>query len=135
LSEFVDANIFIRLITADDPAKSSRCLELFKRAERGEAQLVTSEAIVAEVIYVLSSPALYRLGRPDIAARLRPLLELRGLQLDHKRSLLLALDLYEKSKLDFEDCIAIRHAERLELAGILSFDRGLDRFSNLRIEP
>ena len=58
LGEFVDTNVFIRLLARDDPEKTRRCLALLQRAERGEAQLVTSESVVAEVVYVLSSPAL-----------------------------------------------------------------------------
>ncbi|MGH2557970.1 MAG: PIN domain-containing protein [Thermomicrobiales bacterium] len=136
MSEFVDSNIFIRLITADDPARMARCLDLFKRAERGDIQLVTSESIVGEAIYVLSSPVTYRMDREDIATRLRPILELKGLRIDHKRAILLALDRYEQTRLDFEDCVVVAHTIRMELNGIYSYDRGFDRVSGVqRIEP
>lgn len=32
---FVDANIFIRYLTRDDPAKGAACLSLFQRVQQG----------------------------------------------------------------------------------------------------
>lgn len=104
MSDVVDANIFIRLIARDDPDKTSRCLALFKQAERGEAQLMTTEAVVAEVVYVLASPILYRLPRADVAARLGGAIVNKGLRLDHKEAVLRALALYGDTKLDAGPC-------------------------------
>ena len=67
MSEFVDTNIFVRVITQDDPVKTPRCAALFQRARRGTAYLVTSESVVAEVVYALSSRAICRMARADIA--------------------------------------------------------------------
>ncbi len=53
--EFVDTNIFIRYLTKDDPREAQACFELFQKAQRRGVQLTTSEAIIAEVVYVLSS--------------------------------------------------------------------------------
>ncbi len=136
MSQFVDTNVFIRLLARDDPEKTRRCLELFKRAERGEVSLVTSESVVAEVVYVLSSPSLYHLSRDEVARLLRPILLLRGLKLEHKGSFFTALDLYESSNLDFEDCLSVAHLQRARLAGIYSYDRGFDQVPSMeRLEP
>ncbi len=136
MSEFVDTNIFIRLLARDDPIKTQRCLALFQRAERGEVHLITSESIVAEVVYVLASTSLYRLPRAEVARLLRPVLEIKGLRIDHKGSVLKALDLYEQSCLDFEDCLAVEHVKRAGLAGIYSYDRDFDRVPAIRrLEP
>jgi len=136
VSEFVDTNIFIRLLEKGDAGKMQRCLALFQRAERGEVHLVTSESVVAEVVYVLSSPALYRLSRAEVVQLVRPLLEVKGLKIDHKRSILNALGLYAGSNLDFEDCLSVEHVRRAGLAGIYSYDRGFDRIAPVRrLEP
>src|SRR5205085_9287735 len=113
-----------------------RCLALLQRAERGEAQLVTSESVVAEVVYVLSSPALYRLPRAEVARLLRPVLEIKGLKVDHKGSILTALDRYETTNLDFEDCLSVEHMRRMRLDTVYSYDRGFDRIADIqRREP
>jgi len=56
MSEFVDANIFLRLLMNDDLAKADRCGILLANAKDGTVELHTSEAILAEVVYVLRSP-------------------------------------------------------------------------------
>ncbi len=121
--KFVDATVFIRALTQDDLAKSERCVALFEAAERGEIELFTSESVLAEVVFVLSSPALYRLPRQEVSALIRPLIEARGLRMESKSWILAALDLYERSNLDFEDALSVQHVLRKRLEAILSYDR------------
>jgi uncharacterized protein len=136
VSEFVDTNIFLRLLTRDDPRKAARCLGLFQRAQRGEVSLVTSESIIAEITFVLSSKATYRLPRVTVATALRPVLANPGLRVDHKGAVLRALDIWEGSNLDFEDCLSVEHVRRADLAGIYSYDRDFDRVPDIRrLEP
>jgi predicted nucleic acid-binding protein len=136
VSEFVDTNVFLRVLARDNASRLAASLALFKRAERGEVDLVTSEAIVAEVVYVLSSNVLYKLVRADIVKLLKPMLDIRGLKIDRKPDVLAALNLYETSRLDFEDCLAIAHSMRRTKGRIYSYDRDFDRVSGVqRLEP
>lgn len=121
---FVDANIFVRALAWDDPAKARRCAKLFELAERGDARFVTSEAILAEVFYVMKSPRLYAMPRARLATLIRPLVVAPGMVVEHKASILDAIDLYENSNLDFEDCLSVQHVRRQNLDGIYSYDRG-----------
>ena len=135
---FLDTNVILRYLTRDDEAKAEACYQLFQHVRRGEEELVTCEAIVTEVVYVLSSPrAPYRLSHEEIRARLVPILTLRGLRLPQKRGYLSALDLYASSPfLDFEDALAVAHMERLGVTEIVSYDRDFDRLPTLqRVEP
>jgi predicted nucleic acid-binding protein len=135
MSEFVDTNVFIRFLTNDDPAKTQRCLALFEQAEQGKLHLFTSESVLAEIVYVLSS-RIYSVSHGDIARSLRPLLENRGLTIEHKQTVAEALSIYEESSLDFEDCLSIAHSRRLGLDAIYSYDRDFDRFPSVRrLEP
>lgn len=135
MSDFVDTSVFVRILTKDDPVKFERCLSLLERAERGETRLVTSESVVAEIVYVLSGQ-IYRTARSVIAELLPPLLENRGLTLDHKQSVIEALAIYGESGLDFEDCLSVAHTHRLGLGAIYSYDRHFDRIPSLRrVEP
>ncbi len=135
--KFVDTNIFIRFFAADDEKKSEACFRLFQRVQKGEESIATTEAIVAEVVYVLSSPSLYSLSHEEIAARLAPVLSLRGLLLRHKRTYLRALDLYAAHRfLDFEDALAVAHMERQHISEIVTYDRDFDRVPGVkRSEP
>lgn len=136
MSEFVDTSVFIRFLTGDEPAKAARSLALFERAERGEVELVTSESVVAEIVFVLSSRVTYQLPRPRVAAALRPVLMNPGLHIEHKEMMRQALDRWEGSGIDFEDCLSIEHVRRRLLDAIYSYDRDFDRVPGLRrLEP
>ena len=133
---FLDANIFLRFLTQDDPAKGRACLSLLRRVAAGE-EATTSETVIAEVAYVLSSPRQYKLTHTDISARLRPVLLLRGLKLPDRQRLLRTLDLYASyAHLDFEDCLTLAQIEQQKIATLLSYDRGFDRVPGVkRAEP
>jgi uncharacterized protein len=91
---FLDANVFLRYLTRDDEAKAQACYALLQRLKRGDEEVTTSEAIIAEVVHVLSSRVHYRLSPGEVATRVRPFLALRGLKLPHKRLYARALDVY-----------------------------------------
>ena len=111
---FLDANIFIRHLTYDDPQKAAACTELFRRLDAGQETATTCEAIIAEVVYVLSSRRQYGLPPAEIRTRLAPILAVPGLRLANKCVYLRALDLFvEHRNLDFEDVLLAAHMERV----------------------
>ncbi len=134
--EFVDTNIFIRYLTNDDPQKAQACFELFQKARDRAVQLTTSEAVIAEVVYVLSSKEVYHLGRDEIRARLYPLLSVPGLKLPRRKVYLHALDLYAQYSVDFEDALTVAQMSHAKIQALYSYDRGFDRVPTLeRLEP
>ena len=133
---FVDTNVFLRHLTGDDPKKARACFELFQRAQRKEVTLTTSEAVIAEIVYVLSSKQVYALTREEIRARLYPLLSLPGLKLTHRKAYLRALDLYVSYPLDFEVAILAAQMERQKVREVYSYDREFDRVPSIEwLEP
>ncbi len=135
-SAFLDANIILRYLTGDDPKKLKACAKLFRGAINGEVSLISSETIMAEVVYVLGSKRHYGLSAAEISNRLKPILSIRGLKLEHKDAVLYALNLFSKLKIDFEDCLAIAHMERQQLKEIYSYDQDFDQVTSVkRIEP
>jgi uncharacterized protein len=134
--EFLDANIFLRYLTRDDPAKAERCYDLFQRMKRKEIRVITSESVLAEVVYVLSSRSLYQLSRERVRALLLPIISLPGLRIANRRTFLRALDLFAGANLDFEDALSLAHMERMNIKVIISYDQDFDRFKNIqRREP
>lgn len=134
MSDFVDTNVFLRFLVRDDLQKTVRSGELLARAERGEIELMTSEAVVLEVVQVLSR--LYRMERVTIAQIVPSLFENRGLQLDHKLAISAAFELYGSTKLDYTDCLAIEHARRTGGGAVYSYDRAIGRVPGVRrLEP
>lgn len=100
--------------------------ELFGRAERGEEEMTTSDAVLAEVAFILNSPRQYDRPPDDIAARPKAILLLRGFRLPQKRIVLRALDIWASySNLGFVDALTASYAAEpgVELA---TFDSDFD---------
>ena len=133
---FLDANIILRYLTGDDPKKMKACAKLFREALNGKVCLISSETIMAEVVYVLGSKRNYGLSAAEISNRLKPILSIRGLKLEHKDALLYALNLFTRLEIDFEDCLALAHMERQQLKEIYSYDQDFDQVTSVnRLEP
>jgi len=133
---FIDANMFLRYLTRDDPAKAERVKDLLERAQRGEVTLLCTETIIAELVFMLSSPRIYRLPRQQIRTLLLPIVTLKGLRLPNRRVFRRALDLYATTNMDFVDALAIAHMERTKVGEIYSYDEHFDLVEGIhRVVP
>lgn len=130
--EFLDTNIIIRYLTQDNLDQTQRSLILLQQVEAGDLLVTTSEAVILEAVFVLSSKTLYNLPRALIQIRLSDIITLRGLRLPHKKSYLRALDLYASINLDFTDALNIAHMERAGISTMISFDRDYDKVAGIR---
>ena len=134
--QFVDANVFIRFLTRDDPEKAQACFQLFQKAKKREILLTTSESVIAEVVYVLSSNQLYNLPREQIRALLYPLLSVPGLRLTHRNMYLRALDLYAAYPIHMEDALIVAQMERQKVTELYIYDRDFNHLPEVsRLEP
>jgi len=130
---FVDTNVFLRFLTADEPRMAEDCRRLLERAEDGELQLQTSHLALAEIVRTLQSH--YRVPRAAIAAMLGDLLALRSLRVDHKEMLRAVADLYGSTNVDFVDAYHALDAARRGIERICSYDRDFDGLGVTRVEP
>lgn len=107
---FVDANTFLRRITSpqtpSSAAEKAITIDLFRRAERGEIQLTTSEAVLAEVAFILTAKRHYAMSVEDVVARMLPYVRSRGLTFDRPSVLHDALLIWrEFPRLGFVDAL------------------------------
>lgn len=128
---FADANVFLRAIVPDDrpaiEAERQIAIDLFRRAALGQLELTTSEAVLAEVAFVLSARRHYALPVAEAVARMLPYVRSRGLVLDRAAVVHDALLIWRDfPRLGFVDALGAAYAKqpRVELA---SFDSGIDR--------
>lgn len=135
-TQFIDTDIFLRYLTQDEQ-RYQACLTLFQQAERNQVSLLTSETVIAEVVFVLSSSKHYRLTRQQIQVALWRLLLLPGLKVANRNTYLRALVLYtQHSSLDFADCLSVAHMEQGSVREIYSYNHGFDRIAAIeRLEP
>lgn len=132
---FLDANIFLRVLTrsSDPPVQRMNQLagDLLRRADRGQVDVTTSDTVIAEVAFILTSRAHYQLAVDDAAARIATIVSVRGFKLRDKRVVLQALHLWTAHpKLGFVDALTASYAQQpgVELA---TFDRDFDQLSGI----
>lgn len=129
----LDTNIIIRYLTNDDPVKAEACRRLIHAIHSGQEQVQTTESVIAEVVYILSSSKHYHLSHTDVVTNLAPIVQLRRLAIPRKRIIVRALALYRRyTHLDFEDCLNVATVERDTDPEIVSYDRGFDKVPEVR---
>ncbi len=131
----VDANYFLRAMTSNDPkanpAHVAQAQALFRAADAGTVEYTTSEAVIAEVVFVLAKQ--YGFDRAFIARILVQALELRGCRMATGRTCVAALHLWAThSSLDLADALVAVQAERSG-AELATFDRRLARVTSAPI--
>ena len=139
---FLDTNVFLRYLVEPDSAANHARQEiaatLFDAADRGEVKVTTSEAVLAEVAFILSSKRQYGLGADEVATILAPIIRSPGLSLPRgqKRRYLRALEIWsENPRLGFVDALTASSVENTDTR-LATFDRDFNRFTGiLRWEP
>ena len=131
----LDTNVILGHVLADAPDQSPRATALIRTIERGEATVRLADTVVFEAVFTLEK--LYRVPRSAIRDALEPILLLPGVILPGKTAYRRVFNLYVgRAGLSFADCYHVVLAQRLRLAGIISFDRELGRVPGItRIEP
>ena len=126
----LDTNVLIRHLTGDPPGQARRATALL----RAKNELVLTDLILAEMVYVLES--FYERRRPQIAEMTRALLALPSIAVGDHDLILRAVELYEMERLDFAEAYLAALAELSDVTQVASFDRQIDRVKTIkRVEP
>jgi predicted nucleic acid-binding protein len=132
---FLDANIFLRLLVKSDQTEDKRrqvaARSLLERAEQGEVQVTTSELVIHEICYVLTSKRQYGLPVAEVVPMIRAFFsgQLLSLSVRERSEWLRALEIWlQHSDLEFADSL---YAAKCELNDweLATFDRGFDKLS------
>ena len=118
---FLDANIFIRYLTNDDPAKADRVEKLLEQAASGKVRLLTTELVIAEVIWVLES--FYKLNNIAIGPMVKAILATPGLEVINGALVEKAVEHYLAHNIDFIDGYIAAVMERYHVSEIFSYDK------------
>src|ERR1700692_3265088 len=98
---FIDTDVIIRFLTGDDLEKQAAAASLFEQIEQGLLTVAAPDTVIADAVYVLSSPRLYHIARSDVREMLSSLVGLPHFRVQNHLCVLRALDLYATTKLDF----------------------------------
>lgn len=130
---FIDTDVIIRLLTGDDPKKQEKAARLFAQIEQGTLVVNAPDTVIADAVFVLSSPRLYNLPRQEVANLLLPIVQLPGFQVMNRRAVLAGLSIYGygKTKVDFSDALIIASMQQSKSEILYSFDQDFDRIEGV----
>ncbi|MGH2616919.1 MAG: PIN domain-containing protein [Thermomicrobiales bacterium] len=136
---FLDANVLLRTFVQPDSPQTRRfsqiAAELLRQAESGEVEVTTSDAVLAEVAFILTAKAHANLPVPVAAGFIASVVQLRGFHHGEKRTILSALEFWtERPRLGFVDALTAAYAQSpgmqlatfdTDFAGLPGIDRWL----------
>jgi predicted nucleic-acid-binding protein len=120
---FVDTNYFLRYLLEDNLHQQKKAKELFMDGAKGKKKLFTSDIVIFEIYWVLSS--FYGKNKNQIAEILKGILSFGFLKVEGKDILQDALLIYREKNLDFEDSYNLVYAKDKEASEFRTFDKKL----------
>jgi predicted nucleic acid-binding protein len=130
LTAFVDTNVLVRHLTGDPPDLAERATAYL----RTERQLLLTDLVAAETVYVLES--FYETPRDQVGEAVRSLVAFDSIVCVDPALLLRAVEVYETDRIDFAEAYLVACAETTGVGMVASFDRSVDRVNTIeRIEP
>jgi predicted nucleic acid-binding protein len=129
---YVDTDVIIRLLTGDDLQKQRSARELFEAVDAQEITLVAPDTVIADAVYVLSSPRLYAQSRAQVTAMLSRLVQMPAFKVAQRRIVLDALALYGSRNVDFGDAMVVASMKEDGESRVYSYDQDFDRFPFVR---
>jgi len=131
---FIDTNILLRYLTGDDPEKFERCKDLFKQALEKKIILLTSDMVIAELIWTLDS--FYKVPKDEIIEKVTIIVNTPNLKIPNKKLLSEVLVLFSQENIDYIDAYNAVFMKSNSCAQIFSYDKDFDRIENIkRMEP
>lgn len=112
----IDANVILRYLLRDDETMSNDAEKIIKFGT------CTLPEVLAEVVYVLKS--VYKVDREEISKAMFAVL--KEIEVEHKMTMIRAIEIFSETSLDFVDCILIAYHE-IEGVEIFSFDKKLNK--------
>ncbi|MBI1920421.1 MAG: PIN domain-containing protein [Geobacter sp.] len=117
----VDANAILCYLLKDIPASNKDAEQFFEEVRSGAKRAVVTEGVLAETVFILSRH--YQVPRSELCETLSGLLRYKGMS-SEVPVFLDSLATFEKTGLDFIDCVLITRA-RIAGVGVFTFDRKL----------
>lgn len=117
----LDTNVLVRLVTRDNEAQALRAKAVFDAHGEEYGGLFVSDIVLAELCWTLSRS--YELERADIARTVRALLDNSGIAFESPLAVRNALNSFETTTADFQNCLIVAKASYAGCSHTLTFDQ------------
>ena len=130
---YLDTNVFLRFLVADDAKVYESCRELFGLIDSSCIKAVTSPLVFAEIVWVLGS--FYKFPREKITETLRIAAQ-SGILFDNRCNVAAAVEAYGSHTVKFVDALIASHPLiRSGKLPVISYDADFDKLHVKRLEP
>lgn len=131
---FIDSNIFLRILTADDEKMLLECVKLIEIIKLGQIRVATSNFVAAEIVWTLGST--YKFDRAKITDAVKVIINMPNLKVDDRCNTVTALELYSSSSVKYIDALIASNPEiQSKKMAIISYDKDFDKLGVKRLEP
>ena len=135
---FIDTNVFVRFLVADNKRMAKECRELFQKIEAGEIKAETDLIVITEVIWVLTS--FYKIEKAEVVKYVALLLEVKNLLIKDENIINKALEIFQEKNVDFIDAFCASFVLKRKISYLCSYDKDYDKIFKdnktiKRIEP
>ncbi len=131
---FLDTNVLLRHLRADNAEHSPRATAYLERIEREELKVRTADTVIFETVFTLERS--YRQPKAAIRDALLPLIALPGIVLPRKRRFQTAFTFYVDLNISFADAYHAALMVEQKLTEVVTFDHHFDRIPGItRVEP
>lgn len=124
--EPIDTNVILRFLVEDrqDPTPEfAGVFPFFEALERGEVTALLPSLVLFQAFFVLTS--YYEVPTREAAGKLRPLLDLRGLEVPERPVIRTCLDILVERPVDLVDAYLAALCRSRGDLGVYSYDKGL----------
>lgn len=128
----IDTNFILRYLLADNQEQYQVAKTFFQNVKSGKTRAYLEQAVIMEVIFVLSS--YYKVPRERIVNVLNNFLRYKGLVINEKEIIIKALEIYMTTKLHIVDSLLAAKSIISNL-NIMTFDNELKEYVNNKREP
>ncbi|PIP57688.1 hypothetical protein COX03_01755 [Candidatus Woesebacteria bacterium CG22_combo_CG10-13_8_21_14_all_39_10] len=131
---FIDSNIFLRVIAKENEKSFRECFDFLQKVENRKIDTVTSNVVLAEVVWVLDS--FYKVSKTKIVEALERMKASRFFKLVDNFDFDLALASYSRYGIKYVDALIASNLDiRSKKWTIVSYDRDFDKLGIIRKEP
>ena len=125
----LDTNILVRYLVRDDEAQFIKVLDLF--ADHREVGLIINLPVIIETAWVLRGT--YNYSKQELIKTFRQLINTEGLIVQSDKIIQKALDEYERSNADFEDCLIAAHNTSTNSSPTFTFDKKASKLKGMKL--
>ncbi|MFN4212772.1 MAG: PIN domain-containing protein [Microgenomates group bacterium] len=122
--KFLDTNILLRYLLADDKKQSPAARNFFSKVEKGEEEVRITPLVLAEVVYFLERNLF---SRKKIAKIILKILSSPFIFLEDKEDFEKIFKIYTEENIDFVDAYHAVYCHKNNIKEVISFDRDFDK--------